>query len=37
VGKAGVRLVEQTPKIFKCPVSNKLYELIGLNLVEELL
>jgi serine acetyltransferase len=34
VGKAGVKLVEQNPTTFKCPVSGKVYQIKGINLVE---
>jgi len=34
VGKDGVKLYEQSSKVFRCPVSNKLYHLEGSNLVE---
>jgi UDP-2-acetamido-3-amino-2,3-dideoxy-glucuronate N-acetyltransferase len=35
VGKDGVKLIEQTSKVFMCPVSKKLYYLKGSNLIEE--
>lgn len=35
VGKDGVKLIEQTSKVFKCPVSKKIYHLEGSNLIEE--
>jgi UDP-2-acetamido-3-amino-2,3-dideoxy-glucuronate N-acetyltransferase len=35
VGKNGKRLIEQSSKVFRCPVSKKLYHLEGTNLVEE--
>ena len=35
VGKDGVKLIEQTSKVFRCPVSKKIYHLEGSNLVEE--
>ena len=34
VGKGGVKLVEQSSKTFKCPISEKIYNLEGTNLVE---
>ena len=34
VGKDGVKLVEQSAKTFKCPISEKIYNLEGTNLVE---
>lgn len=34
VGKDGVKLIEQSSKIFRCPVSKKLYRLEGSNLIE---
>jgi len=34
VGKDGVKLIEQSSKIFRCPVSKKLYHLEGSNLAE---
>ncbi len=34
VGKDGVKLVEQTSTTFKCPISEKIYNLEGTNLVE---
>ena len=34
VGKAGVKLIEQTPTSFKCPASGKIYNLEGSNLME---
>lgn len=34
VGRSGVKLVEQTSTTFKCPISEKLYNLEGTNLVE---
>ena len=34
VGKAGVKLIEQTPTSFKCPTSRKIYNLQGSNLME---
>ena len=35
VGKDGVKLIEQTSKVFGCPVSKKIYHLEGSNLIEE--
>jgi acetyltransferase-like isoleucine patch superfamily enzyme len=35
VGKDGVKLIEQSSKVFRCPVSKKLYCLEGSNLIEE--
>ena len=35
VGKDGVKLIEQSSSILRCPVSKKLYHLDGSNLVEE--
>jgi len=35
VGKDGVKLIEQTSKVFRCAVSKKLYRLEGSNLIEE--
>ena len=35
VGKEGVKLIEQTSKVFRCPVSKKIYHLEGSNLIEE--
>ena len=35
VGKDGVKLIEQSPSILRCPVSKKLYHLDDSNLVEE--
>ena len=35
VGKDGVKLIEQSSKVFRCPVSKKLYRLEGSNLIEE--
>jgi hypothetical protein len=35
VGKDGVKLIEQTSKVFRCPVSKKIYHLEGSNLIEE--
>ena len=34
VGKGGVKLVEQSSKTFMCPISKKIYNLEGTNLVE---
>jgi len=34
VGKAGVKLIEQTPESFKCPTSEKIYNLKGFKLME---
>ena len=34
VGKGGVKLVEQSSKTFRCPISEKIYNLEGTNLVE---
>jgi len=34
VGKDGVKLIEQSSKVFRCPVSKKLYRLEGSNLIE---
>lgn len=36
VGKAGIKLVEITPTSFRCPDTNRLYKLNGINLVEEI-
>lgn len=35
VGKSGVKLIEQSPKTFKCPLSGNLYHLEGSNLIAE--
>ena len=35
VGKLGVKLIEQSPTSFKCPVSGDLYNLQGSNLIAE--
>ena len=35
VGKAGAKLLEVSSTKFKCPISKKLYDLEGLNLIEE--
>ena len=35
VGKSGVKLIEQSPKTFKCPLSGDLYNLEGSNLIAE--
>jgi UDP-2-acetamido-3-amino-2,3-dideoxy-glucuronate N-acetyltransferase len=35
VGKDSVKLIEQSSKVFRCPVSKKLYRLEGSNLIEE--
>ena len=35
VGKEGVKLIEQTSKVFSCPVSKKIYHVEGSNLIEE--
>ena len=35
VGKDGVKLIEQSSKVFRCAVSKKLYRLEGSNLIEE--
>lgn len=34
VGKDGIKLIEQSSKVFRCPVSKKLYRLEGSNLIE---
>ena len=34
VGKAGVKLIEQTSESFKCPTSGKIYNLEGFKLME---
>jgi UDP-2-acetamido-3-amino-2,3-dideoxy-glucuronate N-acetyltransferase len=34
VGKDGFKLIEQSSKVFRCPVSKKLYRLEGSNLIE---
>jgi serine acetyltransferase len=34
VGKGGVKLVQQSSKTFKCPITEKIYNLEGINLVE---
>jgi acetyltransferase-like isoleucine patch superfamily enzyme len=35
VGKDGVKLIEQSSKVFRCPVSKKFYRLEDSNLIEE--
>ena len=35
VGKSGVKLIEQSPKTFKCPLSGNIYNLEGSNLIAE--
>ena len=35
VGKDGAKLLEVSSTKFKCPISKKLYDLEGLNLIEE--
>ena len=35
VGKSGVKLIEQSPKTFKCPLSGDLYNLEGSSLIAE--
>ena len=35
VGKSGVKLIELSPKTFKCPLSGNLYHLEGSNLIAE--